>query len=147
MDYPDKTLLALIYDNWTLTTEGLKVTDIVFSQVDWRWDDGLQGVPNIVVQKSTLRRLAEVEEYFAYNATVKAVYWSKTKNHADAVTDKDKIWAMVEHVKKILHTSSLCPATWNYMKVDAVNTRNEVPPLPQILQEELIVNIRLFWVP
>lgn len=147
MDYPDKTLLALIEDNWTLATEKVKKEQIVFSQVGWRWDDGLQGVPNIWVEKIGLRRLAEVEEYFAYNVKVTVVWWSKTKNADDAQTDKDLVWAMVEYIKKLVHDSTLWPANWNYCKVDAVNTRNEVPPLPQILQEEIVVNIRLFWSP
>ena len=147
MDNPDKTLLALIENNWTLATEKIKKEQIVFSQVGWRFDDGLQGVPNIWVEKIGLRRLAENEEFFAYNAKVTVVWWSKTKNAVDAKADKDLVWAMVENVKKIVHDSTLWPATWNYMKVDAVNTRNEIPPLPQILQEEIVVNIRLFWSP
>lgn len=155
MDHPDEALLDMIKNNWSLTDTGLKAKDIRFTQINWRAGGtdvvealkALFGVYNISIERRFLRRLADVDEFFNYQAIVHVVYWSETKDPDDVKTDKDNLWKIIEEIKKQCHTSGNWSADWNHVKVDTSMVRNIVPPIPPMLHEEITVSIRLFWEP
>jgi len=147
MDFPDKTLLAMIKDNWSLTAKGYKADDIVFSQAGFRTDESLTNQQNIWVDLGNMRRLAENEEFFAYFTRVTVVYWGTAKKKEDVETEKDRIWALIEEIKKQCHTSGNWSSDWNHCKVDAVRKVSNTPPIPELYEYELLVHIRLHWEP
>jgi hypothetical protein len=163
MNQPDTDLLNLIKEHWALTDEGLTSEDVKFTEVGWRSGSpeesealkALFGVPNIWIERISIRRLTDTEEYFNYTANVHVVYWCTTKDASDVQKDKQNHWKMIEHVKKLVQATATSgyktnpnwPSNWNHAKIDSTMQRNVVPPIPPILIETITVSIRLFWEP
>lgn len=145
MNNPDKDLLNLLKDHWSLSDKGLKKKDIPFTQVGYRTDKGLQDTPNIWVRRMSMRRLAENEEFFEYRAAVHTVFWCKSLDVEKVQADKDKKWKMIEHIKKLVHNSTYWPSNWDHAQVDGEIVRNVEPQ--QVLEDEVIIRINLFWEP
>lgn len=144
MDNPDQVLLNLLQSNWVLTDVGLKKADIRFTQIGWRSGDanvsealkGLYGINNIWVERSGLRRLDEIENFFLYQAIVRVVYWCKTKSAVDVQADKANHWKMIEHVKKLVQTEAYWSADWKKAQIGGTNAQNVEPPIPPYLLKQ-----------
>ena len=145
MNFPDETLMDLIFANWTLATEGITAEDITFTTEDWSEDTGIHN-PYISIRHLGLTRDQPVESMAEFSFIVQVIWWPM---HLNEVADKKAlVWAMIEEIRRIIDDIGIgiaVPTKWQSAWWDRLANVSVLSAAPNVLIENVVVKARIYW--